>query len=67
VLTPYYVVSNLYKSKKSTPTAPFPSEYVASALKHLGKSRMPVYHGWWFHSLTGWVSTHTQLCDLLVC
>ncbi len=47
VVTPYYVVSNLYKRKAGTWTAPLPIELVKGALRQLGKKFVWEGPGYW--------------------
>lgn len=53
VVTPYYVVSNLYKRKSGTLIAPMPIELVKGTLSQLGKQYVWQGHGYWFHGLMG--------------
>ena len=53
VVTPFYVVSNLYKRKSGTVLAPMPSVLVKGALSQLGKKYVWQGHGYWFHGLLG--------------
>lgn len=52
VVTPYYVVSNLYKRKSGSLLAPMPIKLIEGTLAQLGKSKL-VYegHGYWMHGL----------------
>lgn len=52
-MTPYYVVSNLYKRKKGTLVAPMPIELVKGTLAQLGKQYVWQGHGYWFHGVLG--------------
>ncbi len=51
VVTPFYVVSNLYKRKSGTIVAPMPIELVKGTLAQLGKPYVWQGHGYWFHGL----------------
>mmetsp|Transcript_7554 Transcript_7554/g.8230 ORF Transcript_7554/g.8230 Transcript_7554/m.8230 type:complete len:330 (-) Transcript_7554:1446-2435(-) len=51
VVTPFYVVSNLYKRKSGTIIAPMPIELVKGTLAQLGKKYLWQGHGYWFHGL----------------
>lgn len=42
VVTPFYVVSNLYKRKTGTIIAPMPDKLVKGTLAQIGKVRLPV-------------------------
>lgn len=53
VVTPFYVVSNLYKRKTGTIVAPMPSALVAGTFCQLGKQFVWQGHGYWFHGLLG--------------
>lgn len=53
VVTPFYIVSNLYKRKSGTVLAPMPSVLVKGALTQLGKKYVWQGHGYWFHGLLG--------------
>jgi len=53
VVTPFYIVSNLYKRKAGTVLAPMPSALVRGALAQLGKKYVWQGHGYWFHGLLG--------------
>ena len=52
-VTPYYVVSNLYKRKSGTLIAPMPIELVKGTLSQLGKKYIWQGHGYWFHGVLG--------------
>jgi 17beta-estradiol 17-dehydrogenase / very-long-chain 3-oxoacyl-CoA reductase len=53
VVTPYYVVSNLYKRKTGTLIAPMPIELVKGTFADLGKQYIWQGHGYWFHGFLG--------------
>jgi 17beta-estradiol 17-dehydrogenase / very-long-chain 3-oxoacyl-CoA reductase len=53
VVTPYYVVSNLYKRKTGTLIAPMPIELVKGTFAQLGKQYVWQGHGYWFHAVLG--------------
>ena len=52
-VTPYYVVSNLYKRKSGTLLAPMPIALVKGTLAQLGKRYIWQGHGYWFHGFLG--------------
>jgi hypothetical protein len=58
VVTPFYVVSNLYKRKSGTLIAPMPIELVKGTFKQLGKQMIWQGHGYWFHGFIGNFSTY---------
>ena len=58
VVTPFYVVSNLYKRKSGTLIAPMPIELVKGTFKQLGKQMIWQGHGYWFHGFLGNFSTY---------
>eukprot|EP00981_Chlorochromonas_danica_P014068 scaffold7265_cov159-Ochromonas_danica.AAC.1 len=49
VVTPFYVVSNLYKRKSGSLVAPMPDKLVDGTLAQLGKPYVLQGHGYWFH------------------
>lgn len=53
VVTPFYVVSNLYKRKTGTVVAPMPIKLIEGAFCQLGKKMVWQGHGYWFHGLVG--------------
>eukprot|EP01034_Spumella_vulgaris_P028591 gene28591-35474_t len=53
VVTPFYVVSNLYKRKTGTVIAPMPIELVKGTLAQVGKKWVFQGHGYWFHGVLG--------------
>lgn len=53
VVTPFYIVSNLYKRKSGTIIAPMPETLVKGTLAQLGKQYVWQGHGYWFHGLLG--------------
>ena len=53
VVTPFYIVSNLYKRKTGTILAPMPSALVQGTLCQLGKKYVWQGHGYWFHGVLG--------------
>ena len=53
VVTPFYVVSNLYKRSHGTILAPLPDVLVRGTLCQLGKQYIWQGHGYWFHGLMG--------------
>jgi len=53
VVTPFYVVSNLYKRKSGTIIAPMPEKLIEGTLAQLGKRYIWEGHGYWFHGLLG--------------
>eukprot|EP01033_Poteriospumella_lacustris_P013234 gene13234-9480_t len=55
VVTPYYVVSNLYKRKSGTLLAPMPIELIKGTLAQLGKREIWEGHGYWMHGVLGFV------------
>ena len=56
VVTPFYVVSNLYKRKSGTIIAPMPIALVKGTLAQLGKKHLFQGHGYWFHGLLQFLS-----------
>ena len=52
-VTPFYIVSNLFKRKSGTILAPMPIELVKGTLCQLGKKYIWQGHGYWFHGLLG--------------
>lgn len=58
VVTPFYVVSNLYKRKTGTFIAPMPIKLVEGTLAQLGKKMVWQGHGYWMHGFLGWFSTY---------
>lgn len=52
-VTPFYVVSNLYKRKTGTIIAPMPIKLVEGTLSQLGKRYIWQGHGYWFHGFLG--------------
>ncbi len=53
VVTPFYIVSNLFKRKSGTIVAPMPAALVSGTLSQLGKKWVWQGHGYWFHGLLG--------------
>lgn len=53
VVTPFYIVSNLYKRKTGTLLAPMPNVLVRGTLAQLGKKYVWQGHGYWLHGLLG--------------
>jgi short-subunit dehydrogenase len=53
VVTPFYVVSNLFKRKYGTIVAPMPIALVKGTFAQLGKKYVWQVHGYWFHSILG--------------
>ena len=53
VVTPFYIVSNLYKRKTGTFLAPMPDVLVRGTLAQLGKKYVWQGHGYWLHGLLG--------------
>lgn len=53
VVTPFYVVSNLYKRKTGTLLAPLPGVLVKGTMAQLGKQYVWQGHGYWFHGIVG--------------
>ena len=53
VVTPFYVVSNLYKRSSGTILAPMPDVLVRGTLCQIGKRYIWQGHGYWFHGLMG--------------
>lgn len=53
VVTPFYVVSNLYKRSSGTLIAPLPDVLVRGTLCQLGKQYVWQAHGYWFHAVLG--------------
>lgn len=58
VVTPYYIVSNLYKRKGGTLLAPMPDKLVTGTLSQLGKRYVWQGHGYWFHGVLGFFATY---------
>ena len=58
VVTPFYIVSNLYKRKSGSLIAPLPIKLVEGTFKQLGKKYIWQSHGYWFHGFIGNVSTY---------
>jgi 17beta-estradiol 17-dehydrogenase / very-long-chain 3-oxoacyl-CoA reductase len=58
VVTPFYVVSNLYKRRSGTIIAPMPIELVKGTLAQLGKKWVWQSHGYWFHAVIGVFATY---------
>lgn len=52
-VTPFYVVSNLYKRKEGTIIAPMPEKLIEGTLAQLGKRYIWEGHGYWFHGFLG--------------
>lgn len=57
-VTPYYVVSNLYKRKSGTLLAPMPIALVKGTLAQLGKRYIWQGHGYWFHGFLGVIGAY---------
>lgn len=57
-VTPYYIVSNLYKRKTGTLLAPMPSALVHGTMCQLGKRYIWQGHGYWFHGLLGFIGAY---------
>jgi 17beta-estradiol 17-dehydrogenase / very-long-chain 3-oxoacyl-CoA reductase len=53
VVTPFYVVSNLYKRRGGTLVAPMPIKLIEGSFSQLGKQMVWQGHGYWFHGLLG--------------
>jgi hypothetical protein len=53
VVTPFYVVSGLYKRKEGTLIAPMPIKLIEGTMSQLGKQYVWQGHGYWFHGLLG--------------
>ena len=53
VVTPFYIVSNLFKRRTGTIIAPMPDVLVRGTLAQLGKKYVWQGHGYWFHGLLG--------------
>ena len=53
VVTPFYVVSNLYKRTSGTLIAPLPDVLVRGTLSQIGKKYVWQAYGYWFHSILG--------------
>jgi len=53
VVTPFYIVSNLFKRKSGTVLAPMPAALVSGTLAQMGKKWVWQGHGYWFHGLLG--------------
>lgn len=49
VVTPYYIVSNLFKRKSGTLVAPMATALVRGTFAQLGKQYIWQGHGYWFH------------------
>ena len=58
VVTPYYIVSNLFKRKSGTILAPMPDALVKGTLAQLGKKYIWQGHGYWFHGLLGNIAAY---------
>lgn len=52
VVTPFYVVSNLFKRKTGTLIAPMPEKLVQGVFAQLGKKQVYQGHGYWFHGVS---------------
>jgi hypothetical protein len=52
-VTPFYVVSNLYKRKEGTIIAPMPEKLIEGTLAQIGKRYIWEGHGYWFHGFLG--------------
>lgn len=52
-VTPFYVVSNLYKRKKGTIVAPMPIKLVEGTLSQICKKYVIQGHGYWMHGFIG--------------
>lgn len=52
-VTPFYVVSNLYKRKKGTIVAPMPIKLVEGTLQQICKKYVIQGHGYWMHGFIG--------------
>ncbi len=57
-VTPFYIVSNLYKRKSGTILAPMPIELVKGTISQLGKKYIWQGHGYWFHGMLGNMATY---------
>lgn len=57
-VTPFYVVSNLYKRKSGSLLAPMPIKLVEGTLAQLGKKYIWQGHGYWFHGFIGNFATY---------
>lgn len=53
VVTPFYIVSNLYKRRTGSLIAPMPIKLVEGTFQQLGKKYLWQSHGYWFHGLLG--------------
>jgi NAD(P)-dependent dehydrogenase (short-subunit alcohol dehydrogenase family) len=58
VVTPYYIVSNLFKRKSGTLIAPMASALVSGTFCQLGKQYIWQGHGYWFHGLLAGVAAY---------
>lgn len=58
VVTPFYIVSNLYKRKSGTLVAPLPEKLVDGTLYQLGKQYVWQCHGYWFHGVLGTIGLY---------
>lgn len=58
VVTPFYIVSNLFKRKSGTIIAPMPSALVKGTLHNVGKKWVWQTHGYWFHGAIGAFATY---------
>jgi len=58
VVTPFYIVSNLFKRKSGTIIAPMPSVLVKGTLQNVGKKWVWQTHGYWFHGAIGAFATY---------
>lgn len=63
VVTPFYIVSNLYKRKTGNLISPMPRILTEGTFAHLGKKYIWQGHGYWFHGFLGnmaqiiWITT----------
>lgn len=53
VVTPFYVVSNLFKRREGTIIAPMPEKLIEGTLAQIGKRYIWEGHGYWFHGFLG--------------
>ncbi len=60
VVNPLYVVSNLYKRKAGTLSAPLPISLVKGALAQLGKQYVWEGPGYWFHGIQSFLTLYLQ-------
>jgi len=60
VVTPFYVVSNLYKRRTGTIIAPMPIALIKGTLAQLGKGSYGIYegHGYWMHGFLEFVGRY---------